>query len=285
MKNTILCIFSLFIIILIVINYKTINFSIINSSNIFFYKIFPSLFVMLLISSILTEINLVNYINIPFKYINKKLFKINSNTSYIFLISILTGTPGNCLTIKNLYENNSITKNDIQKIILFTHFINPFFIINNIKYKTILVLLSHYLSNIIIGIIYRNKYKSIDSNYIKSNNKKISNILFDSIDKSIHTSIFILGTIITFNIISSSFNSKLLNSLLEFSTGVNYINSLNISYKVKTILCGGLLSFGGICIHIQVYGILNKISIKYIPYLISRIIHSIITCLIIFILY
>ena len=285
MKNTILCIFSLFIIILIVINYKTINFSIINSSNIFFYKIFPSLFVMLLISNILTEINLVNYINIPFKYINKKLFKINSNTSYIFLISILTGTPGNCLTIKNLYENNSITKNDIQKIILFTHFINPFFIINNIKYKTILVLLSHYLSNIIIGIIYRNKYKNIDSNYIKSNNKKISNILFDSIDKSIHTSIFILGTIITFNIISSSFNSKLLNSLLEFSIGINYINSLNISYKVKTILCGGLLSFGGICIHIQVYGILNKINIKYIPYLISRIIHSIITCLIIFILY
>ena len=240
---------------------------------------------MLFISSILINTNLIKYINIPFKYINKKLFNINNNTSYILLISILTGTPGNAKACKELYTNKFIIKNDIQKILLFSHFINPFFIINNIKYKPLLILFTHYLSNIIIGIIFRNKYKTHESINIKSNNKSLINIIFNSIDKSIHTSIFILGTIITFNIISTSVNSKILSSILEFSSGINYIVNLDISNKLKAILCGSLLSFGGLCIHMQVYGILNKINIKYIPYLLSRILHSIITGLIIYLLY
>ena len=285
MKNIILSIISIIFTFLIVFNYNKINICIIESCNLFLHKIFPSLFCMLLISNILIELNLIKYINIPFKYINNKIFKINENTSYILLVSILSGTPSNTVLADTLYNNKLITKSDIQKIILFSHFINPFFIINNIKYKPLLVLCSHYLSNIIIGILFRNKYINNYSINIKSNNKTLFNIIFDSIDKIIHTSLFILGTIITFNIISTTLNSSIISSILEFSTAVNYINGLNISNKMNSIICGMLLSFGGLCIHMQVYGILNKIHIKYIPYLISRLLHSLITGLIIFLLY
>ena len=283
MKNFILSILAVLITIFIIKNTNKVN--IIESCNLFIHKVFPSLFTMLFISNILINLNLIKYINIPFKYINKKVFRINSNTSYILLISILTGSGGNAKVIENLYNNKFIIKNDIQKILLFSHFINPFFIINNIKYKTLLVLFSHYLSNIIIGIIFRNKYLSDDEPNIKSNNKSLINILFDSIENTIHISLFILGTIITFNIISTSINSKVLSSILEFSSGINYIKTLDISIKLKTILYGSILSFGGICRHMQIYGILSKINIKYIPYLIARIIHSVLTALIIYILY
>ena len=285
MKNFILSILAVLITIFIIKNTNKVNICIIESCNLFIHKVFPSLFTMLFISNILINLNLIKYINIPFKYINKKVFRINSNTSYILLISILTGSGGNAKVIENLYNNKFIIKNDIQKILLFSHFINPFFIINNIKYKTLLVLFSHYLSNIIIGIIFRNKYLSDDEPNIKSNNKSLINILFDSIENTIHISLFILGTIITFNIISTSINSKVLSSILEFSSGINYIKTLDISIKLKTILYGSILSFGGICIHMQIYGILSKINIKYIPYLIARIIHSVLTALIIYILY
>ena len=99
------------------------------------------------------------------------------------------------------------------------------------------------------------------------------------------TLLFILGTIATFYIITSITNIEFFKLILELTQGMNHIYNLNITTKIKTILFGSLLSFGGFCIHFQVYGILKDININYIKYLLMRIIQSIITALIIFILY
>ena len=287
MIKKITTIITLFILFYLFKKYNLISKSIIYSCNLFLNNIFPSLFPMFVISSLLMNLNFIEYINIFFRRINKIVFKINSNESYILFISLISGCPSNAKTAKEMYDNKMIDKINIQKILLFSHFSNPLFIIAMVKHKTILVLISHYISNFIIGIITRNLYISDNNYYNKKviNNKKISVILFESISNALNTLLFILGTIITFYVITSIINIPFFNVILELSQGINYLSSMNINLKLKTILLGALLSFGGICIHFQVYGILNELKLKYIPYLLSRISQALITALIIFIFY
>lgn len=287
MVKKITIIITLFILFFLFKNYNIINENIVKSCNLFLNNIFPSLFPMFVISSILMNLNFAEYINKFFRKINKRLFKINSNESYILFISMISGCPGNAKTAKEMYDNNLIDKLSIQKIILFSHFSNPLFIIAMIKHKTILVLIAHYVSNFIIGLITRNMYLSYDFSIEKTKieSKKISNILIESISNSINTLLFILGTIVTFYIITSIINIPFFNIILELSQGINYLSLINIDLKLKTIFLGSLLSFGGICIHFQVYGILSDLKIKYTPYFLSRVLHAIITALIIFIFY
>lgn len=264
-----------------------IQVSIKEACNLFFNNLFPSLFPILIISYILVNLNLLSYINNFFYKLNKHLFNINKNTSLIFIISILTGSPGNSKCCKELYENKLINRNDIQKILLFSHFSNPLFILSMVENRQLLVLVAHYISNIFIGIIYKNKYISECTYNIKddTNKKTFFNVFFDSINSATTTLLFILGTIVTFYIVTSIINIPILKLLLELCQGMKYIQLLNIGIKYKTLLYGFILSFGGFCIHFQVFGILDNIKIKYLPYLKSRILHGIITVIIIYIFY
>ncbi len=283
---------ALFIVLLITFlifkNYPIVTSNIIEACELFLAKIFPSLFPMFIISSILINLNLIKYINLIFKKLNTKLFKLNENTSYILFMSMLSGFPSNAKIAKEMYDAKLIKQNDVQKIILFSHFSNPLFIMGMIKHKTLLVLMAHYLSNFIIGIIVRNKYPSEkETTKIKTSNSNlnISQTLTTAINQAMTTLLFILGTIVCFYILTSIINLPLFNVILELSQGLNYLNILDINMKLKTILYGSLLSFGGICIHFQVYGILSDLKIKYFPYLLSRLFHAILTGIIIFIFY
>ena len=79
--------------------------------------------------------------------------------------------------------------------------------------------------------------------------------------------------------------SAIINGIFEITQGLKYISMLNISLKFKTTISVMFLSFGGLSIHIQVKSILSDTNIKYLPYLIARIIHTAIAGLLSFILF
>ena len=282
---------SFFILILIIFslfkNYEIVNISIIKTCSIFLKNIFPSIFPIFLISSLLLNLNFYKIITKILGKLGNKIFNISKNQTYIFFISLFSGFPSSAKISKEMFDKNLITKKEIQKILLFTHFANPIFILNIVPYHKYLVLITHFFSNTIIALLTRNIYlenKKIINNNI-SKGKNISEVFFECINTSLNTSLFILGTIITFNILSSIINIPIFNIILELSNGINYITTLSLNIKYKTILIGSLISFGGLCIHLQVYGILSNIKVKYTPYLVSRIIQGIITGILIFIFY
>jgi len=286
MIKNIIIFLVIFITILIFKNSVIINTNIIFASELFIKKIFPSLFPMFLLSSILINLNIIKYFDFFFIKITNFIFKINNNLSYILIMSLISGFPSSAKIAKEMYDKNIISKKNIQKILLFTHFANPLFIFAMIDKNAKLILFAHFLSNFIIGICTRNFLVDNSEKKIKlSNHDNLISSIFNSINNSISTLLFIFGTITTFYIISSVINLPIFKILLELSQGLNYIIFLNINDLYKTILCGGLISFGGICIHFQVYGILSELKIKYWPYLIARLTQSIVTMFIIFLLY
>ncbi len=289
--NLILTIIFLVLEIYLLSNSKEIINSFNKTLNICLYTLMPTMFASILFSQILIGLNFEKYI--PKVVINffKKIFNISDKEVIIFILSIISGYPNNS---KMLKENKNM-----NNIILYTNFVNPIFLIctigniylNNIK-LTILILLAHYISNILIGILIRNKNINTNNEYNKTNNKYFLDIYFDSLNSTVKALINIFSNILFFSIIISllanilSFN-EIINSLIlglfEFSNGIFLICNLNISSFLTGLLITIIISFASFSIHMQILSVNNKI--KYIKYLKFRLINVLISIIIYIILY
>lgn len=260
-------------------------------------NLFPSLFPFLIISNLLTYYGFIEVCSKRFKFIMNKFFGVHENGAYILIMSMLSGSPSNSKYIVQLLDKNLISNKDANKLLAFTHFVNPLFIIGAIgttflKNKSIgiIILISHYLGNFIIGIIKREKYSNNVYNYKEKNNNSFINVLTNSINDTINTLMLVLGVITSCLIITTIIHnifhtSPLFNGILEITQGVKYVSLSNQKLLIKTLFITFYISFGGFSIHMQVMSILEKKKIRYLPYFRARIMHGIISTLIVLILY
>ena len=284
---TILLLF-LFVLIQILLN-SNIYINCIQDSIIFWKdRLVTTILPFLLLSEFLINYGFINIINILFGKILKKIFNINSNACYVFFMSLLSGFPSGAIYINDLYQKKLISSESANKALIICHFSNPLFIIGfignviGIKYGYY-ILIIHYLSTIIIGIIYRknNNGEEIINKYVSN---KFGNVLRNSIKKAIDNLLLILGTIIFFNILSTTLNfidlpiflKNFINMFLELSNGINFVIN-NFDIKLQCLFISMILSFGGLCVHFQIISILEESKIKYQNYLISRILQSLIS--------
>jgi sporulation integral membrane protein YlbJ len=290
---------------------ETVNFSI----NIWKNNIFPALFPFFVLSEILINYGFVEFVSELFKPLMQKLFKIKGETAFIFMMSIISGFPSSAKYTKELYKNGLINEYEASKILTFTHFSNPLFILGTVsllflnnKEAGLLILIAHYSTNIILGLIFRNYYPSTNVNNKVSlktaitnmHNHRLNNplnfgqIITSSIKNTINTLMIILGTITTFlvlttiidNVISiNNYNQSILNGFFEMTQGLKYVSVLNIPLRLKATISAMIISFGGLSVHMQVISIISDTKIKYIPFLTARILHAVIASFIVYILF
>ena len=214
---------------------ETIMNSVTSSFNIWINNLFPSLFPFFVLSEILINYGFVEFISELFKPIFQKLFKINCNASFVFFMSMLSGFPSNAKYARQLYLDGKLSDKEATKILMFSHFSNPLFILGavsinflNNKKLGIIVLVSHYISNIIIGLLFRNYNSCIIENekfslkkcILKMHNKRVNNnktigsIISNSLINSINTLLLILGVVTTFLIMSTIIDNHFHPNLL-----------------------------------------------------------------------
>lgn len=265
MKQKLIILFNLLLIILIFKNYNIVLDSTINGCIIFLYKVFPYLFIISIINDLLINLNIINYFNKPY--------------IYIFITSLISGTPASTLTIKSLYNNNYISLKYANISLMYSSMPNPLFLYtilynifnnNHIVIKLIIII---YLSNLIIIFKYK---KELDTNIIIRTNNNIS--LSNSINKSLNTSLLVLGTICFYLVISNIlFNyidiniylNILIKGLIELTQGLNSLIDINILFKELISII--FISFMGLSIHTQVKAILEDTKLEYKYYFIGRI--------------
>ena len=298
-KNLFIILIILYIFLQIIKNSEMVHSTIIFSYDIFINTVFPNLFPFLVLSSLLIN---YGFVEICFKLFNplmKKMFKISGSCSFIFIMSLLTGFPSNAKYTRELYEDGKIDEIEATKILMFTHFSNPLFVIGTIsmfinKKVAIIILLTHYIGNIIIGLIFRNSFISNTESSIK----KIKRLSFgtcfsNGVKDSINTLLLIYGTMTSFlvitaiiqNIISlNSFDHAVMSGILEFTQGLKYTSMIDVEDKIKAILMAMFISFGGISVHMQILSIIGDTKIKYQPFLIARLIHASISGILVYLL-
>ena len=142
MKNILLKTLIIIILILIFINNHIMYNTIYTTTIIWFKNIVPNILPMFIITSLIIESNLIFNITNLFGNLFSKIFKTSKYSIFVFILSILSGSPSNAKYINDLYINNLITKEEANKILLFTTNFNSLLIYN-------------------LMITYLNKYNSI----------------------------------------------------------------------------------------------------------------------------
>lgn len=262
-------------------------------------NIFPSLFPFFVLSSLLIHYGFIDFISEIFKNF-MRIFKISPNTAFILFMSMLSGFPSSAKYTKELYQGKLITKEEAEKILTFSHFSNPLFILGTIglflnRKIAFLVMIAHYGTNLILGIIFRNFYPtnmncqnvSLKKAFFKMNHsshqESFGKVLSDAIVDSINTLLLILGTmslflmittIIDYNLNVNAYIQSIINGFFEMTQGIKYASELNLSWKIQAILMTMFISFGGISVHIQTISILSDTDIRYFPYFIARLLHA-----------
>lgn len=312
-QSLIIMIILLFICFEILNDSESILKSVIFSLNIFKNNIFPSLFPFFVLSNLLIKYGLPEFMSNIFKGIMTHLFKISGECSFIFFMSILSGNPACAKYTRQLYLNGSINVYEATKVLCFSAFTSPLFILGgltvllNNEEAPFLILICHYLSNILVGLLIRNYHpskakgkaslkKAINEMHTKriSNKESFGTIITNSLVESINTLLLILGVITIYlvitTIISNNLNlnstfQSILNGFIEMTQGIKYISLEAIPLKLKSVLSVMIISFGGLSVHMQIMSVLSDTDIKYMPFLISRVLASIISSLSLFFIF
>lgn len=244
-----------------------------------------------------------------------KFFRMKGAGAFVFIMSLFSGFPSNSKYVRELYSNGVINSREGSKLLTFTHFSNPLFILGTISVAFLnntevglLILICHYFGNIIIGILFRNYYVSERENdslsfkkaIIHMHKKRISNdksfgeIMSNALLNSINTLFLIFGVVTFFLIVTTIVNNifsfpkyyqSIFNGIVEMTQGLKYVSLLDIPLKIKGTLSVMFISFGGFSVHIQVISILSDTDIRYFPFLVARIIHAFISSLIFYYLF
>ena len=271
------------------------------SIDLFVKNIFPSLFPMFIISSILVEIDIPKILGNIFKKPMRFLFKTRGESAFIFFMSMITGFPSSAKYLNDLIEKKVINNKDCEKILMFTFFSNPLFIVNtvgNIFFNSIyigfIILVCHILGNIVVGLIFRNYHSSynINDNSINFNNLRYLNnkinecnifrVLLKSIRSSLDTLINVFGIVTFFLILvnllfkepSSNFSIPIIG-ITEMTSGLKYLSLSDFGLTTRLLFSVFFISFGGFSVHFQIMSILNEKKVKYLPFLIARFVHAI----------
>lgn len=274
--------FIILVFINIIFNFDNLMGNIYTSLFIWFYNVYPSIFIFYNISCYL----MTNKLFIKVSNVLKILIKFNSNKAYsILLINIFLGNPGTANLIEKAYDNSEISYYDYRRLLDITIFMNPLFVLTflNIKYY-FLYILTIFIFIKLYSLLNIYKKDSLFINII--NNSNIKKYSFSDFSNSINNVINILLTIacmITFfSIIKTTiiyllnifnFDNKyitLLLSYLEVASGLNDIKQFNMYYIVS------LIYFQGLCIIFQSYQYLNKKNISLKRYILVKIISCLI---------
>ncbi|MBQ3047449.1 MAG: hypothetical protein IJD48_00340, partial [Clostridia bacterium] len=275
--------------------------------------VLPSLFVFLILTKLLMQndktMRVFYILNRPFE----KIYNCKYG-GYIFAMSVISGYPVGASLITEFYNQNLIDNKSAKILCSFCSTSGPMFIMGCIATSMIfntkiglIILICHLSSSLINGLIYKwfldkkypvkktiNTYKNGNTTAIQHLNKKQS---FNEIMLNAAISTLMVGGSIAFcfalvelvfvvlNPILNTINLSnfvlvmkgIIGGIFEVTNGCLQISSLTLNpILLTTVLCG-LISFGGLSIHLQSIVFLSKAKISYKYFLLTKITQTIIS--------
>lgn len=272
----------------------------INALLIFREKLFPSIFPFFVLSFLFINMGYPLILNKYFKNITRKIFHLSENTTFILLMSIISGFPSGAKYIVKDYSNNYITKEEGNQLLLFTHFANPLFVLGtcgillNSKRLAYKILICQLLANIILGILVRPKNITITKKKeVVFSTPSLISILPDAINEAMEVLIFMLGSITIFQFFTncfllftneSVFFRTIFTGIMDLTSGINLVPTLSISIELKALLMLIFITFGSLSVHLQVINAIKNTNLSYTNFFIGRILETIIS-IILFLLF
>lgn len=296
-KSTLKTLFSLFLIANIVLFTDRIISVAYNTLMIWFNMVIPSLFPFMVISSWL-DFNVHSYRTKTDK-LTYRLFGVPSSLIPVFIIGILSGYPTGAKLISELYANKRISKDTAEHLLSFCNNAGTVFIVSavassmlNDRFSAVFFVIITAFSALITGMAYNlacpaNNTSYCPSNIYTSNQTPIS--MGTAIVSAVKTILTVGGCMIFFSVITESvtilipeINSILygtISGIFEFTRGISLIAAESIDNRTTYSIIAGLLSWGGLSVHLQTAAVISSDKINIAKYILCKVFSSFISFL------
>ncbi len=256
-------------------------------------NLIPSLYPFMVISNVFVEADLISGENRLVTYIMKKLFALPGKCAAVIFFSFLGGFPVGVKMTHCLFNKGVITEKQGRQLMLFCVNPGPAFVISYVGSSLygsekigFLLYCSVIISSLITGVFSRFLFEGDYNEAVPE--KKKPTALTVAFQKSVHNTLQsimeISAWVLVFSCILSileklrlSYGIQLMaESLLEVTSGCR-----NGADTLSLPSLAGIISFGGLCVHLQLWSSLNAVGLSYKLFLASRIISagiSIVVC-------
>ena len=215
-------------------------------------NVVPSLFPFFVAVELLKHTNLIYFLSIKLDKYMKPIFNLPGVASFPFVMGLISGYPVGAKIVSDLYSNNLCTQKEAERMLAFTNNSGPLFIIGTVGcsfYSNtsigILLLISHILSSICVGIILgiisrikfaTNTFTANSTQSASANNfssllqddiriADLGGILGSAIVSAIKSILMIGGFVTIFSVILSILNNtKILTIISYFISNIFHIN-------------------------------------------------------------
>lgn len=265
--------------IVIILDAKTAILGAIEGINLCLQTVIPSLFPFFFLSSLLIS-GLGAY---TFRFLRPlgKLLHIPEGAESIFLIGLLGGYPIGAKLTAQSYRNGQVSENQARRMLPFCNNSGPAFIFG-IGYTLfgsaklcLLIWIIHILSAILTGMLTPASGEVIQA---KQEYPKIS--LPEALKQAIFSMAFVCGWIVIFRVLITFLDRWILwllptesriilYCIIELSNGSCSLVSVT-SLGLRMLLFCGFLSFGGVCVALQTWSVVEDANLDIWPYLFGK---------------
>lgn len=262
-------IFFSYALIYFLLNFKDEKNTILSTTKMWLNMVLPSISLSYIISSYVYNYDILSHF---FYKCFKNLFHFeNSKSASLYLISILIGEPSSTVLIKEAINNNEITLREGNRLMRFTSFISPLFLISMLEKRYFLfIIIGELVTSIIIANFSINTYQ----NETIVHKKKFFDVYFNIINNLPNILIGILICMYVINIFSSLIPNyiKPLSIIFEITNGLKNLKVYEKYGYLYNYLLLSLVTLTGVAIMLQIYWIIKKTDISFKNYLKYRII-------------
>lgn len=283
----------------------------------------PALLPFFIITELMVNLGLVRFIGVMLEPIIRPIFKLPGCSSVVIVMGFTSGFPMGAILCKKLYEEKMLTANETERLVSFTNNSSPLFIIGAVGVGMFgspvygyLLAASHYLANLLIGILWRSKAISFHKNestspsfysayqeLLLSKTKSLGQLLGEAIKNSLNNIIAIAGFIIFFSVLVKmlvlwgildgfaliltylipSITNQLAYGLgmgiFEITLGTNTITMTNSEIIIKMIIVSIILAFSGLSIIAQVMSVVSTIPVRASFYFKTRLLQMVLSAI------
>ena len=255
-------------------------------------SLIPSLFPFLVLCSFFTGSGAYLSLSKPLGPL-ARLFRLPACAGGVILLSLVGGYPAGAKMIRNLMEQGQLSRQQGEAMLCFCFGSGPAFAIGVVGSGVfgsaragVLLFAAHTAASLLTGLIFTRRLPAAPKGReAKPAKPPVSAAFVEAVSGSVAAMLSIGGFVMLFCGIIALLDSLSFFSLLDGLCGGQASSLLPGLLEVTggclgqqqpgvggLLLCAFFLSFGGFCVHAQVYGVLGEYAPSYARFLLSRLV-------------
>ncbi len=272
--------------------------------------ILPSLFPFFVLSSLVVELGMSQYLGRLLEPVMAPLFRVNGSCATALALGFVGGYPVGARTAIQIYENGQCSRTEAERMLAFCNNSGPAFILGVVGAGVfgsgtvgLLLYLTHLLASLLVGVIFR-FYKPQEGPQTRRSRgpqfqaasfpKAFTQSIMGSMQSTLNICAFILFFTVFLRILAhagilkllggllsallaplgmdQTWAERLLTGLVEVSSGVSSLTDGAMSGRLS--MAAFMLGWAGVSVHCQVLAFLGDSGLSVRTYVAGKLLHG-----------